>query len=204
MWYALPPVSVPVYVVLLHYPMRNRAGEVVTTAVTNLDIHDISRSCRTFGVREYILVTPIPSQQQLVRRILGHWGEGPSKEWHPDRAEALSRVRVESSFEDLIARLTAEHGQKPEVVLTDAAQLERSISYADYRRELEQRSKSPDPRAVLIVFGTGWGVDKSFHPAVDRILAPIHGPEGPQEDGGYNHLSVRAAAAIILDRLFGH
>ena len=197
-------MSVPVYVVLLHYPMLNREGKVVTTAVTNLDIHDISRSCRTFGVREYVLVTPIPPQQQLARRILTHWGEGPNKQWHPDRAEALSRTRVEASFEDLVSRLTAEHGQKPEVVLTDAAQLERSISYADYRRELEERSKSPDPRPVVIVFGTGWGVDPSFHPAVDRILAPIYGPEGPQEEGGYNHLSVRAAAAIILDRLFGH
>jgi hypothetical protein len=197
-------VSVPVYVVLLHYPMRNRVGEVVTTAVTNLDIHDISRSCRTFGVREYVLVTPIVSQHQLVRRILGHWGEEPSKQWHPDRAEALSRVRIEASFEDLIHRLSQAHGQKPEVVLTDASQLERSISYTEYRRELEDRSKSPDPRPVVIVFGTGWGVDQSFHPAVDRILAPIYGPEGPQEEGGYNHLSVRAAAAIILDRLFGH
>jgi hypothetical protein len=179
-------------------------GQVVTTAVTNLDIHDISRSCRTFGVTEYVLVTPIPSQHQLVRRILGHWGEGPSKQWHPDRAEALSRVRIESSFEDLMSRLTEKHGQKPEVVLTDASQLDRSISYADYRRELSERSRLPDPRPVVIVFGTGWGVDKSFHPAVDRILAPIYGPEGPQELGGYNHLSVRAAAAIILDRLFGH
>jgi hypothetical protein len=190
-------------VVLLHYPMKNRAGQIVTTAVTNLDIHDISRSCRTFGVKQYVLITPIVSQQQLVRRILGHWQEGPSKQWHPDRAEALSRVTVESSFEDWMVQLEKEHGQKPEVVLTDAAQLERAISYADYRRELEERSKLPNPCPVVIVFGTGWGVDKSFHPAVDRILAPIHGPEGPQELGGYNHLSVRSAAAIILDRLFG-
>ena len=179
---------------------------MVATAVTNMDIHDISRSCRTFGVKEYVLVTPIPPQQQLARRILNHWGQGLNQEWHPDRAEALSRTRVEASFEDLVSRLTAEHGQKPEVVLTDAAQLERSISYADYRRELELRSsqsESSSPRPVLICFGTGWGVDQSFYPAVDRILAPIYGPEGPQEEGGYNHLSVRAAAAIILDRLFG-
>jgi len=199
-------VLLPVYVVLLHYPMRNRKGDVVTTAVTNLDIHDISRSCRTFGVTEYILVTPIASQHDLVRRILGHWGEDPSKQWHPDRAEALSRVRVEASFEAVLERLTERHGQRPEVVLTDAAQHERSISYADYRRELELRSsqsESSSPRPVLICFGTGWGVDQSFYPAVDRILAPIYGPEGPQEEGGYNHLSVRAAAAIILDRLFG-
>ena len=197
-------MSVPVYVVLLHHPMRNREGSIVTTAVTNLDIHDIARSCRTFGVKEYILVTPIESQHRLVQRILGHWGEAPSKKWHPDRSEALSRVRIEASFAALLDRLTREHGVNPEVVLTDASDLKGGISYSEYRRELEARGVAPNPRPVVIVFGTGWGVDSSFHPVVDRILAPIHGPEGKQEEGGYNHLSVRAAAAIILDRLFGH
>jgi len=196
-------VSVPVYVVLLHHPMRNREGKVVTTAVTNLDIHDIARSCRTFGVKEYILVTPIESQHDLVRRILGHWGEEPSQKWHPDRAEALSRVRVEATFHGLLDRLTREHGIKPEVVLTDASDLAGGISFSDYRKELQEREMSSNSRPVLIVFGTGWGIDRSFHPAVDRILAPIYGPEGKQEEGGYNHLSVRAAAAIVLDRLFG-
>jgi len=183
--------------------MRNRLGQIVTTAVTNLDIHDISRSCRTFGVKEYILVTPIESQHRLVARILGHWGEKPSLKWHPDRFEALSRVRVEVSFEKVLDRLTSEHGQKPEVVLTDASDLKGALSYSDYRKELELRNQVEKPQPVIIVFGTGWGVDHSFHPAVDRILAPIYGPEGKQEEGGYNHLSVRAAAAIILDRLFG-
>lgn len=197
-------MSVPVYVVLLHHPMRNREGKVVTTAVTNLDIHDIARSCRTFGVKEYILITPIETQHQLVRRILGHWGEEPSLKWHPDRHEALSRVRVEANFTGLLDRLTIEHGVKPEVVLTDASDLQGGISYSEYRKELEARKNSPSPKPVIIVFGTGWGIDSSFHPAVDRILAPIYGPEGKQEEGGYNHLSVRAAAAIILDRLFGN
>jgi hypothetical protein len=184
--------------------MRNREGKIVTTAVTNLDIHDIARSCRTFGVKEYILITPIESQHQLVRRVLGHWGEEPSQKWHPDRFEALSRVRVEANFTGLLDRLTREHGEKPEVVLTDASDLAGGLSYSEYRRELETRAKAPNPRPVVIVFGTGWGIDSSFHPAVDRILAPIYGPEGKQEEGGYNHLSVRAAAAIILDRLFGN
>jgi len=103
----------------------------------------------------------------------------------------------------LITRLFQEYGAKPEVVLTDASVLSGAISYRDFREELVSRSKTPNPKPVVIVFGTGWGIDSAFYPAVDRILAPIHGPEGKQEEGGYNHLSVRAAAAIILDRLFG-
>ena len=89
-------------------------------------------------------------------------------------------------------------------MLFRSSDLKGGISYSEYRRELEARRAAPNLQPVVIVFGTGWGVDSSFHPVVDRILAPIHGPEGKQEEGGYNHLSVRAAVAIILDRLFGH
>ena len=53
---------------------------------------------------------------------------------------------------------------------------------------------------MILVFGTGWGISDVFYPEVHRILAPVYGPEG---NGGYNHLSVRSAVAIILDRLFG-
>jgi len=104
-------------------------------------------------------------------------------------------------FEEVKAAIRAEHGQDPEVVLTDARPLPNSVSYADYRRELagpgRQDGKS---RPVCLVFGTGWGVSDVFYPEVHRILAPVYGPEGAE---GYNHLSVRAAVAIILDRLFG-
>ncbi|MEK6578241.1 MAG: RNA methyltransferase, partial [Bdellovibrionota bacterium] len=79
----------------------------------------------------------------------------------------------------------------------DAKAFPSSVSYADYRRELSDPARS---RPVIVVLGTGWGVSDSFYPEVDRILAPIYGPEGSE---GYNHLSVRAAAATILDRLLG-
>jgi hypothetical protein len=45
--------------------------------------------------------------------------------------------------------------------------------------------------------GTGWGLADQVLDRVDRLLAPIQGA------ADYNHLSVRSAAAIILDRLFG-
>ncbi len=106
------------------------------------------------------------------------------------------------SFEEVKAAITAECGQAPEVVLTDARPLQNSVSYADYRRELESPERLASGKPVLVVFGTGWGVAEAFYPEVNRILAPVYGPEG-DKPGGYNHLSVRAAAAIILDRLFG-
>lgn len=194
-----------VYVVLLHYPIVNRNGALVTTAVTNMDIHDIARSARTFGAKGYFVVTPIADQHELVGRILSHWGSDHAREYHPDRVEAVSLVRMAKDFDEVKAAIRAETGEYPEVVLTDADSKPNSVSYADYRRELSDRKRGTRP--ICVVFGTGWGVSETFYPEVHRILAPVYGPEGPPRgDGshtGYNHLSVRSAVAIILDRLFG-
>ena len=46
-----------------------------------------------------------------------------------------------------------------------------------------------------MLFGTGWGLEKSILTEADYVLDPIEGV------GEYNHLPVRAAIAIILDRL---
>jgi hypothetical protein len=162
-----------------------------------MDIHDISRSARTFGIRKYFLVTPIDVQHDLVGRILSHWRTEESRRYHPDRFEALSLVGLVKDFSEVKSAIRAEHGEDPEVVLTDARPIANSMSYADYRRELEAPSRT---RPVCLVFGTGWGVSEVFYPEVHRILAPVYGPEGKE---GYNHLSVRAAVGIILDRLFG-
>jgi hypothetical protein len=192
-------VSAAVYLVLLHFPVTNRKGAIVTTAVTNMDIHDIARSARTYNVARYFLVTPVEDQHELVGRILSHWRTEQSAAYHPDRFEALSRVRLVHTFEEVKRAVEAEHpGEKPEVVLTDARPLPKQVSYADYRRELSDPKRGSKP--VILVFGTGWGVSETFYPEVDRILAPVYGPEGKQ---GYNHLSVRAAVGIILDRLLG-
>jgi hypothetical protein len=206
--------EVPVYIVLLHYPITNRNGAIVTTAVTNMDIHDISRSARTYGIKKYFLVTPIEDQHELVGRILSHWQSERSKNYHPDRVEAVSLVEMTKSFEEVKSLIRAKHGCDPEVVLTDARPLDKLqvelgakslihpdvqfLSYADYRRELSDPNRPSKP--VIVVFGTGWGVSDTFYPEVHRILTPVYGPEGAE---GYNHLSVRAAVAIILDRLFG-
>lgn len=174
----------------------------MTTAVTNMDIHDIARSARTFGAHGYFIVTPIEDQHEIVGRILSHWRTDESRQWHPDRFEAVSKVRLMRDFDEVKAAIRAEHesGEDPEVILTDAARLPRlqTSSYADYRRELESGERGSKP--VCIVFGTGWGVSDVFFPEVHRVLAPVYGSEG---EGGYNHLSVRSAVAIILDRLFG-
>ncbi len=187
-----------VALVLLHYPTTNREGEEITTAVTNMDIHDLSRSARTYEVDHYYLVTPIPEQHEVVGRILAHWNLEQSKEWHPDRFEALSRVNLVYSFEDVKVDLKNRYPDKTqEVVMPDARPLEQQISYLHLKSRWQNE---PESGVKIIVLGTGWGVAPSFFKEVHTFLAPLYGPLGK---GGYNHLSVRAAGAIILDRLFG-
>ena len=185
-------------VVLLHHPVTDRTGKLVTTSVTNLDIHDISRSCRTYEIDHYYLVTPILEQKALIERILGHWSKGRSLEWHPDRFDALSRVKWMPDYaavkEDLALRYP---GLRIDTAMPDARVIPGQKSYSEVRAEWEQEAEAS---IKVVVLGTGWGVSPEFHSEVDTFLGPIYGPLGKD---GYNHLSVRAAAAVILDRLFG-
>ena len=50
---------------------------------------------------------------------------------------------------------------------------------------------------LLILFGTGWGMAPEIFDNVDAVLPPVGGGRS------YNHLSVRSAVSIVLDRLLG-
>ncbi len=180
------------YIGLVHYPVLSREGRVSATAITGLDIHDLARSARTYDVKAYYVITPLLSQRQIAERIKRYWLE--LKEDDPThRAEALQLVTVVASLEDSLTRVFAEEGIKPLLIGTSARRLLREqISYEELRRRIEQ-----DREPVYILFGTGWGLADEIIERVDYLLPPIWGP------GEYNHLSVRAAAAIILDRLCG-
>jgi hypothetical protein len=181
------------WVALVHHPVYDRDGRVITTAITNLDIHDLARSSRTYGLAGYHLVTPVEAQRQLATRILAHWRETEGLAGRNDfRRQALSPVEVVATIEESVERVTAAAGAPPLLVATSARENAGAVGY---------RALPADPalagRPLLILFGTGWGLAKQVVDRVDRVLAPIQGA------GGYNHLSVRSAAAIILDRLFG-
>jgi hypothetical protein len=182
-------------IALLHYPVLDGQGAIVTTAVTNLDVHDLSRSARTYGCTDYFVVHPIAAQRELVERIRSHWTEGSSGKRIPDRKEALSVLRVVPSLDDAMAALGGR--SNVELWATAARRIEtssRTLSFSEARRELEGEGGKP----VCILFGTGWGLASGVLGTVDALLEPIAAAAG-----GYNHLSVRAACAIALDRLCG-
>ncbi|MBY0415916.1 MAG: RNA methyltransferase [Bdellovibrionales bacterium] len=182
------------YLGLVHHPIKNKLGELVTTSVTNLDIHDISRSCRTFGVKKYFLVTPFEAQKQLVESILGHWEQDHANAYNPDRQDALAIARAVDSIETAIAEITAIEGKRPFIAVTGA----NFDSFDGDTQELTKRMEVLNMPCFLL-FGTGWGLHPIALEKAEFKLSPIIS----KNSDGYNHLSVRSAVAIYLDRLFG-
>ena len=180
------------YMGLVHFPVYNKNNEKIASAITTLDIHDLARLARTYDVRRFFIVTPLDDQQELARRVLRHWIEGYGGRYNRHRKEALECVSVVESLEQAIARIREMEGEPPITIATDAAeQKERSISCAEARQAIRKN------QVVALIFGTAWGLHEEVIRQADRVLAPVRGKRG------YNHLSVRTAAAIILDRLAG-
>lgn len=178
-------------VALIHYPVINRKNELIGSAVTNLDLHDIARASRTYGVGTYWVVTPDIQQQELAAQIVAHWTTGYGGAVNADRADALSRIRICSDFDDVVEAGIQKNGERPLLIATSAGSHANSMTYGALRHKLEQDV------SVLILFGTAWGLAPELLEKVDFLLPPITGP------GEYNHLSVRSAVSIVLDRLLG-
>jgi hypothetical protein len=179
------------YIGLVHHPIYDKRGDVVATAITNFDIHDIARCARTFGVEGFFVITPLNSQVQLAERIVRHWREGTGSIYNPTRKESLSIIRVSRTIDEADREISNLWRRKVMRVATGASPHSKSISYGLLRKLLEDRDTP-----FLILFGTGWGLTQEVKDSSDYVLAPIEGK-------GYNHLSVRSAVAIILDRLLG-
>lgn len=171
--------------------MISKRGEVIAAAVTNLDLHDIARAARTYGVRRYYVVTPLVDQKTLVRRIVAHWLSGAGAHYNPDRGAALEIIRLKDSLDGALKHIHGRDGKWPLVVATSSRQHRGAARYGCLRRILQ----AGDP--CLLLFGTAWGLAPEIIQTADMVLAPISGHTA------YNHLSVRSAAAIVLDRLMG-
>jgi hypothetical protein len=183
--------DVRLYIALVHHPVVNKDGNIIASAVTNLDLHDIARAARTYGVRGFFVVTPLEDQKELVNKILEHWLTGHGSTYNPTRGEALGLVKVVSTLEAAIEAIEQEETVRPAVVATSSRGHRQTVSYQRMRQKLD----SGHP--FLLLFGTAWGLARTAITTADHVLDPVIGPTD------YNHLSVRAAAGIILDRLLG-
>lgn len=181
-----------VHLALVHHPVLNKAGDIVSTAVTNLDIHDNARTARTYGASSYHIVTPLDAQVELVSRILDHWREGFGARRVPNRVDAMNLVQVSRSLEQAIATIVDGRDVEPVIIATAARRFPRSSSYAELRQRMADH-----PGPYVMVFGTGYGLADEIIDNAHVVLEPIGNPDD------WNHLSVRGAAAIIMDRLLG-
>lgn len=180
------------YVGLVHYPIYNKKMKVIASAVANYDVHDIARTCRTYNVQKYFIIHPLEIQRKIIAKILSFWQDGYGKKYNPDRADALSRVCWQPNISACIEIIKEHTGNNPCIIATDARTYSNSISYSFLRKNLQKSD-----RPLLLLFGTGFGIEAETMKEFDFILEPIYG------SCDYNHLCVRSAVSIILDRLVG-
>lgn len=181
-----------VYIALLHYPMYNKRMDTVTTSITNLDLHDIARAARTFDVDGFYVVHPSTSQQKLITDILTYWQDGYGGLYNSDRQEAFKLVQMVNNLEEAVQAIAETTHQKVYTVATDARLYSNTISYSHLKTEIFNEDS-----VFLLLFGTGWGMTQELMEQCDYILEPVAGASD------YNHLSVRSAVSIIMDRLLG-
>jgi len=181
-----------VYIALLHFPMYNKRMKVITTSVTNLDLHDISRAARTYDIDGFFVVHPLDSQRDLISQIVSYWQEGYGGNYNPDRREAFSLLQTAADLNEVVDKIRQETGQEVLTVATDARNYPGVVSYKHLKELINTEEK-----VFLLLFGTGWGIEYEYMKECNYILEPIEA--GRQ----YNHLSVRSAVSIIMDRLLG-
>ncbi|MCL4229599.1 tRNA (guanosine(37)-N1)-methyltransferase TrmD [Candidatus Dependentiae bacterium] len=190
----------PHYVVLMHDDVLVGGREPIkgATSVTSLDIHDIARSSCTYGIKNYCIVTPLLDQQKIVQQLIDFWMQGAGVTYNEHRHQSLESFRLLNSFEQVIDLVEKQEGEKPLVIATSARMVdrdvlkpERTITYHDQSLIWQQE------RPVILVLGTGQGLTRDFVAQCDYLLVPLEGFTD------FNHLSVRSAAAIILDRWLG-
>lgn len=164
-----------------------------TTSVTSIDIHDIARSCKTYGIEKYWLVTPLIDQQKIVNKFLSFWESDIGAAYNAQRQKAIASVALAESIDKVIEAIEQKEGKAPLLVATSAREVEhaRAVSF------FEQGKVWQHDRPVLLLLGTGKGLTSEIIDRCDYLLDPIEGFTD------FNHLSVRSAAAIILDRWLG-
>lgn len=176
------------YVALMHYPMKDKEKINVATSITNMDLHDISRSCTTYDVKKYFVVTPLEAQRGIAQRVIDHWQKGYGATYNVNRKQAFGGTVLSDSLLEVLSEIEKEEGEKPVIIATTARESRANI---DFKEVAELSGDKP----CLIIFGTGWGFTEDIFKMSDRVLKPIEGA------GNFNHLSVRSAVAIILDRI---
>ncbi|MFN4196916.1 MAG: tRNA (guanosine(37)-N1)-methyltransferase TrmD [Caldimicrobium sp.] len=178
------------YLFLLHYPVYNKRREIIVSAIANIDLHDLSRLGRTYGVEKIYIAQPLKEQREFAKRLIDHWLTGSGKTYNPLRSEAIKLLKIVPTLEEALEEIKEKEGIKPLLIGTDASPKRPYITTEEVRELLWKKP-------IGLILGTAWGLEDAILEKCDYFLEPIWG-----RLDYYNHLSVRSAASIILDRIF--
>ncbi|MDD3684727.1 tRNA (guanosine(37)-N1)-methyltransferase TrmD [Desulfovibrio desulfuricans] len=183
---------------LVHYPVSLGPKKIGASSLTNLDIHDIARISRSYAMGSFYPVTPLRDQLRVLEEILRHWTRGPGGIGNADRAQALGLVQPATSLEEAVAHMTAQHGTRPRLVASSAVWPAKGKASQPGRMPMTPRDvrRWCDQGPVMLCLGTAQGL-------APEVLEQCEGTLRPVRFLGYNHLSVRSAAAILADRILG-
>lgn len=181
-----------IHLALRHDEVLGRRDQRVHANVTQIDVHDFCRLTKTYGLGGFHVVTSMPSQHRITGEILRYWNEGAGRDYNQDRHQALQLLRLHENESQLMASIAVVDEAPPLVIATSAKRdfPEKTLEFEQWPAIIEGSD-----RPVLLQFGTSWGLSPEQIDRCDWVLAPIEGHDG------YNHLSVRCAAAILVDRL---
>jgi hypothetical protein len=183
-----------IYVALIHFPVKNKKGLTIGSALTSIDLHDIARACVTFGLKGFYVVSPYEDQIILAKQIMDHWCKGVGSRLNPHRKKALELIRVSNTFEEAIKEIEKER-LAPVITVGTSAQVNSKLISPKLINMENLRQKLNNSDSYALIFGTAWGLADELLDKCDYILEPIKG------NTDYNHLSVRSAVSIYLDRI---
>src|SRR5208283_2306685 len=153
------------FLALIHHPVLDRNGRIVTSAITSLDIHDIARSAHTYGVTRAYIVHPIPEQREFAATVIDHWRFDFGRSFDGRRREALETIKIVATLDDAIADASTVSGSRPLIVHT-SARTSGGMMTSELRRKLEASDALP----AMILFGTGFGMAPSVLDRADIVL----------------------------------
>jgi len=184
------------YAVLMHDQVLvgKTKKEPGVTSVTTIDLHDVARSCATYGIKKFFVVTPLKDQQALLDVFFQFWHTSKGKQYNKNRFEAMSLVEVCSSLAEVQECVAALHSAAVPLKIATSAQFHTETETLSYE---QQGRVWCHARPVLLLFGTGQGLVSEIVAQCDYVLQPVYGMTT------YNHLSVRSAVAVVLDRWLG-
>ncbi len=130
-------------------------------------------------------------QKEYIYRIVKHWKEGFGFIYNSNRAKALNITEITDSLTTCIK--TVKDNTNKELILVGTS----ATGDKDKLITINKLRKIIEKKALLLVFGTGWGLTEEIIKEFDFMLEPIYGL------GDFNHLPVRSAISITLDRILG-